>query len=282
MTSFMSHIAATGGSTSGLPAATAAGAAAAAAAAGRGATPPRGDSSDDSTADFAGKERRLDCGSAFDGWSEADDLALLVGDDLPAGEDPATSRQQQSGDPDPLMPQRQPQRQQPAPGSRLRVSTAVQTVPAPDAHADVAAPLEGASADVACSPDSADSYVITDSPELFNESAAAAEYEAVPRQRSSGTQTNASLLAGQPPPRPGSSLSQLRRGVAGSSTSLAVSVESSVSDIQAAFGRGAKPALHTRLGGRHPYGPTHLYAYRGVVFEVLRSGSIATVTLFAA
>lgn len=279
----MSHIAATGGSTSTLAAATAAGAApaAAAAAAGCGVPPHRADSSDGSTADFAGKERRLDCGSAFDGWSEADDLALLVGDDLPAGEDPAAHRQHQSSGADSPLPQRQPQRQRPAPGSRLRVSTAVQTVPAPDVHADVAPP-RGASADVACSPDSADSYVITDSPELFDESAAAAEYEAVPRQRSSGTQTNASLLAGQPPPRPGSSLSQLRRGVAGSSNSLAVSVESSVSDIQATFGSGAKPALHTRLGGRHPFGPTHLYAFRGVVFEVLRSGSIATVTLFEA
>jgi hypothetical protein len=60
-----------------------------------------------------------------------------------------------------------------------------------------------------------------------------------------------------------------------------VGVGGSLEDVEAAFGR-CKPALHARLGGRHPFGPTHLYAYRGVVFEVLRGGAIATVTLFEA
>ena len=271
MTSFLSHIAATGG----------AGASASAGVGpqGGGATPHSGYSSEGSTADFAGKEQRLDNGSAFDGWSEAEDLALMVGEVAPAGAAAAAAISTGAG-PDAAQggsTGRSQQQQQQQPQDKLRVSTAVQT--APGADAEVAPAHLGA--DVAPSPDSPDSFVITDSPELFDESAATAEYEAVPRQRSSGTQTQAHLLAGAPL-RSAAAGGQLRWSGACGAGTAGVGVDSCLADIQAAFGRGAKPAVHTRLGGRHPFGPTHLYAYRGAVFEVLRSGSVATVTLFEA
>jgi hypothetical protein len=105
----------------------------------------------------------------------------------------------------------------------------------------------------------------------------------VPRQRSSGTQTQPHLLAARPLRAAGAGPALRRRGGTGAVAGAAgVGVDGCLADIQAAFGASSKPALHTRLGGRHPFGPTHLYAYRGVVFEVLRNGCIATVTLFEA
>ncbi|KAL4426708.1 hypothetical protein ABPG77_004764 [Micractinium sp. CCAP 211/92] len=298
MTSFLSSIAASGG----LPGthhtmrrAGAGGAAglgpAAGPAAGRGAAEPAsGYTSEGSVADFACKERRLEGGSAFDGWSEADDLALLVGEE-PA---PAAAAGQDTDVPPPLalgapatgQQQQQQQQQQRRP---LRVSMGVQTAPAADEPAGAA----GVAAAGCSSPDSPDSFVLTDSPALFDEAAAAAEYESVPRQRSSGTQTQPHMLAG-PPLRTGSAAGaphgargraeHVQRAVdrAGDAAAAAVGVCSSLAHLQAAFGGAAKPALHTRLGGRHPFGPSHLYAYRGAVFEVLHNGFIATVTLFEA
>lgn len=262
MNSFLASIAATGG---------VGGAAAQAAAAAAAAAAPRSACSSEagSAADpLAGRERRLDNGSAFDGWSEADDLALLVGGEeaalasAPAG--PA------AGD------QAQPAERQQQPGSKLRVCAGVQTAPA--AEGELAAANLAAAAAAAADPESPDSFVMADSPALFDDSAAAAEYEAVPLQRSSGTQTQPHLLSGAAPlrgvvPRRGGGAA-----AAASASTAAVGVDARLPDIQAAFGAGAKPALHTR--GRHPFGASHLYAYRGAVFEVLRSGAIATVTLF--
>jgi hypothetical protein len=290
MTSFMSHIAATGG-TAGVPPIAAVGGNAGVPAAA--AIPPSGYSSEGSGADWAGKEQRLEHGSALDGWSSADDLAALMAGEEPA---PATttatttagSSAAQAG----AISARRNQagaavRRTPALRGRLCVSTAVQTAPALDAEQTLAGHGSRgghAGADVALSPDSPDSFVLADSPELFDESAAAAEYESVPHQRSSGTQTQPHLLAG-PPMQPGAAGRRpASRGSGGTGAGAigAVSVDGSLADIQAAFGCGARPALQTRLGGRHPFGPTHLYAYRGVVFEVLRNGAIATVTLFQA
>lgn len=286
MTSFLSSIAATGGLPAGhcnLGAAAAGGAGPAAAAGppgGRGASgPASGYSSEGSAADFACKEQRVEGGSAFDGWSEADDLALLVGEEpataCGAGGD-AASRLPAEARGGPAAGQQQLQGPRP-----LRVSMGVQTAPADEE-------LVGAADAAGGSPDSPDSYVLADSPALFDDAAAAVEYENVPRQRSSGTQTQPHMLVGQPL-RSGSAAGaacggaeHARRAAGGAAESAAatVGVGSTLADLQAAFGAGAKPALHARLGGRHPFGPSHLYAYCGVVFEVLHNGRIATVTLF--
>lgn len=131
---------------------------------------------------------------------------------------------------------------------------------------------------------SPDSFVLAESPALFDELVTAAEYEAVPHLRSCSTQTQPYHVPAGAARRPGSAASgsvRLRRPP-GAASAACVGVDGSLADIRAAFGAAAKPALHTRLGGRHPFGPTHLFAFRGAVFEVTRSGAIATVTLFEA
>ena len=53
-------------------------------------------------------------------------------------------------------------------------------------------------------------------------------------------------------------------------------------DVQAALGPNERPAVNTASQGAHPaaFGPTFVYAYNGVVFEVMRNGRLASVTLF--
>jgi hypothetical protein len=277
MTSFLSSIAATGGTVgsrlAGPTGGTGHGAAEAAAL-------PSGYSSDGGSqrSDFlAGKERRMECGSAFDGWSEAEDLNLLVGGDEPAA--PAAAAAPADSAAEQLA---------------LQCSTAVQTAPVDEADlllgglgdlagyqqstAAAAAPAEAGGGS------SPDSFVLAESPALFDEGVAATEYEAVPHLRSCSTQTQPYHVPAGAARRPGSAASgsvRLRRPPAAASAAC-VGVDGSLADIRAAFGSAAKPALHTRLGGRHPFGPTHLYAFQGAVFEVTRSGTIATLTLFEA
>lgn len=205
------------------------------------------------------------------GWSEADDLALLVGgDDTPApaaSTAPADSAAEQH--------------------TSLRCSAAVQTAPVDEAELalDGLGGMAGYHAAVAVAAgagSSPDSFVLAESPALFDEAVAAAEYEAVPHLRSCSTQTQPYHMPAGAPRRAGSAASgSVRpRCPPGVASAACVGVDGSLADIRAAFGSAAKPALHTRLGGRHPFGPTHLYAFRGAVFEVTRSGAIATVTLF--
>ena len=62
-------------------------------------------------------------------------------------------------------------------------------------------------------------------------------------------------------------------------------------EVQAALGPNERPAVNTggpgggdagRGGAAHPaaFGPTFVYAYNGAVFEVMRSGRLASLTLF--
>ena len=61
-------------------------------------------------------------------------------------------------------------------------------------------------------------------------------------------------------------------------------------DVQAALGPNERPAVNTggpngaagHGGAAHPaaFGPTFVYAYNGAVFEVMRNGRLASVTLF--
>mgnify|MGYP001810642448 CR=1 FL=1 len=282
MTSFLSNIAATGGSAcpppaggGGAPAALATHAFASGAA------------SEASSADFAGKERRVEGASALDGWSVGDDQVLRVGAAAARGAGGGGSHRHHmaaAAAAQQAAQAQQQQQQQQAQQQARRVTTAVQTAPADDAELAAVAVFAASQADAGfAAPDSPDSFVFADSPALFDESTA--DYESVPLQRSSGTQTQPHLLAG-PALHGTTGGGAPRRGggaaATAASAAAAVGVGSSVADLQAAFGSGAKPALHTRLGGRHPFGPTHLLAYRGAVFEVLHSGAIATVTLFEA
>lgn len=135
--------------------------------------------------------------------------------------------------------------------------------------------------------DSPQGYVIPDKPDLFDEGCGTAEYERVPSQRDCSTQTPSHLLS--PPARGGAAGAAGRVGAAAArgqqpsgngALGAAVTADSGLEDIQSVFGHQGGPALHNRLGSTHPFGPSYLYAYRGVVFEVLQNGLIATVTLF--
>ena len=63
-----------------------------------------------------------------------------------------------------------------------------------------------------------------------------------------------------------------------------------VQEVQAALGPNERPAVNTgggptgdagHGGAAHPaFGPTFVYAYNGAVFEVLRNGRLASLTLF--
>lgn len=46
------------------------------------------------------------------------------------------------------------------------------------------------------------------------------------------------------------------------------------------MGSAGKPLVYSKGGNASPFGASLFYAYDGVIFEVLRSGPIATVTLF--
>jgi hypothetical protein len=51
-------------------------------------------------------------------------------------------------------------------------------------------------------------------------------------------------------------------------------------DVQAALGPNERPAVNTAQHGGPFSLPTFVYAYNGVVFEVLRNGRLASVTLW--
>ena len=138
-------------------------------------------------------------------------------------------------------------------------------------------------------------YVLPGRPSLFDEGAAAAEYERVPQQRDCGTQTPSHLFASPAARQRAAGGAAGGAGAAGRGGSgswagagapqgpagaAAVTADSSLEEVQALFGHAGGPALHNRLAGSHPFGPSFLYAYRGVVFEVLQNGLIATVTIF--
>jgi hypothetical protein len=70
-----------------------------------------------------------------------------------------------------------------------------------------------------------------------------------------------------------------------------LSCAASLQEVQAALGPNERPAVNTgggptgdagHGGAAHPaaFGPTFVYAYNGAVFEVLRNGRLASLTLF--
>jgi len=51
-------------------------------------------------------------------------------------------------------------------------------------------------------------------------------------------------------------------------------------DIQAVMGDAGRAIIHTRGLGSNPFARTHVHGYRGVAFEVMRNGHVASMTLF--
>jgi len=59
-----------------------------------------------------------------------------------------------------------------------------------------------------------------------------------------------------------------------------ITADSTWEEVQALLGPGGRATIHTSGSVSNPFGPTYVYGYRGVVFEVMRNGRIASVTLF--
>ena len=59
-----------------------------------------------------------------------------------------------------------------------------------------------------------------------------------------------------------------------------ITSESQWTDVEAALGSAGKPMVRDTGAVTNPFGASYLYAYDGVIFEVLKSGHIASVTLF--
>ncbi|KAL0221403.1 hypothetical protein RCL1_001257 [Eukaryota sp. TZLM3-RCL] len=63
------------------------------------------------------------------------------------------------------------------------------------------------------------------------------------------------------------------------STKSAISVNSTFDDVVSVFGSSSEPLVHNPASASNPLGPCHFYSYPGVVFEVIRNGLVASVTL---
>lgn len=59
-----------------------------------------------------------------------------------------------------------------------------------------------------------------------------------------------------------------------------ITSESQWPEVEASLGSAGKPMVRDTGAVTNPFGATFLYAYDGVIFEVLKSGYIASVTLF--
>jgi len=51
-------------------------------------------------------------------------------------------------------------------------------------------------------------------------------------------------------------------------------------DVQRIFGKGGRPTIHTRPSNLNPFGATHFYGYRDIIFEIMSNNHIASVCLF--
>ena len=61
-----------------------------------------------------------------------------------------------------------------------------------------------------------------------------------------------------------------------------ITADSRLQDIQAVMGDAGLATIHTRGLGTNPFGRTHVHGYKGVAFEVMRNGYLASMTLFRA
>uniref|UniRef100_A0A061R1P5 Upf0183 protein n=2 Tax=Tetraselmis sp. GSL018 TaxID=582737 RepID=A0A061R1P5_9CHLO len=68
----------------------------------------------------------------------------------------------------------------------------------------------------------------------------------------------------------------------GDAASGTITCDSSWEEVQSLLGPGGRATINTGGTASNPFGPTYVYGYRGVAFEVMKDGSIARVTLFKA
>lgn len=61
-----------------------------------------------------------------------------------------------------------------------------------------------------------------------------------------------------------------------------ITADSVWSDVQPLMGEAGRATIHSRGSGGNPFGPTFVYGYQGIAFEVCKNGHLASVTLFEA
>lgn len=62
---------------------------------------------------------------------------------------------------------------------------------------------------------------------------------------------------------------------------LVITADSRFDDVQAVFGRAGLAATHSPgSGANNPFARTLIHGYKGVAFEVMRNGYLASITLF--
>jgi hypothetical protein len=229
------------------------------------------------TGGLAAKER-LEVGSAYDGWSDGSELSILVTQaslDLEPG---ASALARHASEGLGMWSEEGAAAAAAAEEPPAGVSGGAQTddVIANEAGGSPCAQMSGG-----CPPLEGDWAACTADAEFYSPGE---PFDMVRLQRDSSTQTvpppRLTLCASHTERAPWPRAASLQQGSGGrvQSTSIFISASSTLPEIQAALGGASKPAVHARPGG----GLATLYAYRGVVFEVMPDGSLATVTLFKA
>mmetsp|Transcript_9994 Transcript_9994/g.12473 ORF Transcript_9994/g.12473 Transcript_9994/m.12473 type:complete len:203 (+) Transcript_9994:162-770(+) len=59
-----------------------------------------------------------------------------------------------------------------------------------------------------------------------------------------------------------------------------ITADSKWEQVESIMGSGGKPMIHDSGAVANPFGATYLYAYEGCIFEIMKSGAIASLTLF--
>jgi hypothetical protein len=61
-----------------------------------------------------------------------------------------------------------------------------------------------------------------------------------------------------------------------------ITADSTWEQVQRVLGDGGRATIHSRGFAQNPFGPTLVRGYRGVAFEALKDGRLASLTLFQA
>ena len=85
---------------------------------------------------------------------------------------------------------------------------------------------------------------------------------------------------GRASPASPSQLDHLSEGGPSHSYPQPITADSTWAQIQAVMGTGGRATILTHGADASPFGPTYVYGYPGVAFEVMRGGQLAAVTLF--
>ena len=69
-------------------------------------------------------------------------------------------------------------------------------------------------------------------------------------------------------------------GLASDTPRIDITADSHFKDIQSVLGDAGIATIHTRGLGSNPFARTQVHGYKGVAFEIMRNGYMASMTLF--